>query len=334
MINWITHESEALAGFPMGDPHQRTFPIYLPPGYDKRRKEPYPLVFLLAGWGSKSAKYIADDSAFDLSLPARFDRAISSGKMRSFIGVFPDGTSKFGCSQYINSPSLGKYQDYLCDEIVHHMDVNYHTFGDANHRIIAGHSSGGYGALVAGIQRPDCFRYVCSSAGDSFFELSLLPMVNRAIIELERAGGVDNFIKRFFEEASHSSTPSGQIETLLLLNMCACYAPNPTLRPLFGDVFFNLATGELIESVWKRFQNWDPVYLISAFKENVNRLQFVLLESGAQDQHALQLGHRQIARKLVELGVPHDLVEYPGGHSGHHWRFESRIQRILSLMPC
>jgi S-formylglutathione hydrolase FrmB len=226
------------------------------------------------------------------------------------------------------------YQDYLCDELIAHMDQNYHTFGDATHRVIGGHSSGGYGALVAGIQRPDRFRYICSSAGDSYFELSLLPMMNRAIIELERAGGIENFLKRFFDEPSHSSTPPGQIEALLLLNMCSCYAPNPTSRPLLGDLFFDLGTGELIEAVWKRFQAWDPIHMISAFQENVKQLQFVLLESGAQDQHALQLGHRRIARKLVSLGVPHDLVEYPGGHSGHHWRFESRIQRILSLMPC
>ena len=75
MIQWLTYNSKAIAGYPMGDPSEREFPVYLPPHYNPQRKEPYPLVFILAGWGGKSAGYIADDSAFGISLPKRLDQA-------------------------------------------------------------------------------------------------------------------------------------------------------------------------------------------------------------------------------------------------------------------
>lgn len=316
----------------MGDAHERTFPVYLPPGYDPKRATPYPLVFLLSGWGAKSSHYIAEDSAFDVPLTTRWDRAIATGRMRPMIVVFPDGTSKLGCSQYVNSPAQGNYQDYICDELVQWADRQFHTYGEPGHRVIAGHSSGGYGALVAGLQRPDAFQYVCSSAGDAFFELSILPNLSRVIIEIEKAGGLPQFLKKFFDEPYSRGIPMGQIDTMLTLNMCACYAPNVKNPPLYADLFFDLKTGEVFPEIWDRISAWDPLKMIDRYKENLKKLKWVQLEAGLQDQHALQLGHRQLSRRFHDLGVPHELVEYPGTHSGHHWRFEQRLIRLLERM--
>ena len=63
MIEWLEHSSDAIKGFPMGDPHERKFPIYLPPGYDEKKKDGYPVVFLLAGWGGRSSKYVSGERA-------------------------------------------------------------------------------------------------------------------------------------------------------------------------------------------------------------------------------------------------------------------------------
>jgi enterochelin esterase-like enzyme len=332
MIEWHSFSSQAIQGYPLGDPHVRSFPIYLPPGYDRKRKLPYPTVFLLAGWGAKSSKYIAEDSAFDPSLPERFDKAISEKRLEPFIGVFPDGTSKLGCSQYINSPAFGNYQDYLCDELVEFVDANYHTYRSADFRGIAGHSSGGFGALVSGFMRPDRFRFVCSSAGDSFYEVSLLANLNKVIMELEKAGGLKAFVAKFFAEPNHSAVSPSQIDTMLTLNMAACYAPNLDNPPIFGDLFFDCVTGEIIPEVWEKYLQWDPIRMVETFRENIKKLRFIQLESGAHDQHALHLGHRQLSRKFHALGVAHELVEYPGGHSGHHWRFEQRLVKMTGKM--
>lgn len=332
MIEWVRHTSQAIKGFPMGDPHEREFPIYLPPGYSAADTKRYPVVFFLAGFSGKGATYITDDSAFGTPLPKRFDGAITEGTLAPFIGVFPDCTSKLGHSQYVNSPAFGHYLDYVCDELTAFVDDRYRTQPDAAHRIVAGHSSGGFGALIIGMQRPEVFQWVSSSAGDSCYEVSLLPMANKALIEIAKAGSVKKLIENILAQPTARNISGGQFDALLALAMAPCYAPNVNNPPLYGDPFFDLETGAILPEVWERYLAWDPVRMVDRWATNLKRLKFVQLEAGLQDEHGLQYGHRQLAKKFAALGVPHELVEYPGAHSGHHWRFEGRLTRLLNRL--
>ncbi len=91
------------------------------------------------------------------------------------IVVMVDAWTSRGGSQYLNSSSTGRYQDYLCDEIVPFIDAHYPTIADRDHRGLAGKSSGGYGAMVVPMMRPDVFGALASHAGDALFECSLVP---------------------------------------------------------------------------------------------------------------------------------------------------------------
>lgn len=332
MIRWHTHKSNAIRGFPMGDPHERSFPVYLPPGYNAKRRAPYPVVFMLAGWGGRGSHYLSQGLVFSTPLEQRLDEAIAARRLAPLILVFPDGGSKFGCSQYVNSPALGNYTDYICDELVDFIDRKYHTHRSADYRGIAGHSSGGFGALVCGLLRPERFPFLCSSAGDSFYEVSFLKNINAIMIELEAAGGVAPFIKMFLKSPNPWVLPTTKIETMLTLSMAPCYAPNLSRRPLLGDLFFDVKTGAVLPEIWEKYMTWDPVRMVDRYSANARKLRFVHLAAGLQDEHALQWGHRQIAEKLKAHRVPHDLEEYPGGHGGHHWRFESRLITMLRKM--
>lgn len=332
MIEWLTFSSEAIKGFPMGDPHERTFPVYLPPNYDAKNSEPYPVIFFLAGFSGKGATYLTDDSAFGTPLPARFDRAINAGTMRPFIGVFPDGTSKLGCSQYVNSSAFGNYMDYFCDELPKFIDSKFRTHGSRDFRAIAGHSSGGFGALVTGMMRPEAYSCILSSAGDSFYEVSLLRNITLSLIEIEKAGSVEKFVSSFLENENPKSLSSAQFETMLTIAMAPCYAPNVNHPPVYGDLFFELKTGTVIPEIWEKYMAWDPVRMVDRYAMNLQKLKYIRLESGAQDEHALQFGHRQIAKKLTAHGIGFEFEEYPGKHGGHHWRFEGRVRRILEAM--
>ncbi|MBN8553909.1 MAG: hypothetical protein J0L93_00515 [Deltaproteobacteria bacterium] len=316
----------------MGDAHERICPVYLPPNYDKKRKEPYPVVVFLAGWSSKGSSYLSDESAFGIPLQTRFDRAIGEGRMPAFIGAFPDGTSKLGCSQYINSPSLGNYGDYICDEITSLIDKEFHTYSSANFRAVTGHSSGGFGALVSGFLRPDRFQFVCSSAGDSFYEALYLPSVNLMMSELEKSGSLVKFVEDFLNHPNPKSLPRSKGEALMSLSMAACYAPNPSKAPLFGDLFFEPTTGKIIPEIWKKYLEWDPIHMVEKNIQNIKKLKFILLEAGLQDEYGLQWGHRQLAEKFKKHGVSFEINEYPGTHSGQNWRFEPRLINIFSKM--
>ncbi len=333
MIEWLQHSSKAIRGFPLGDPHERRFPVYLPPNYSPKNSQPYPVVFMLAGWSGRGARYLQEESVFVPTLDQRFDRAISEHRMSPFIGVLVDGSSKLGCSQYLNSPSIGNYMDYICDELVNFIDSKFHTHKSADYRCVAGHSSGGFGAFNLGFRRPDVFPWLCSSAGDSFFELCFWPLIPGGIEEIEKAGGSPaEFVEKFLAEKNPSNLGGKKFNTMLLLSMACCFAPNPKVPVLFGDVFFDTRTGAIRPDIWKKYLAWDPIHMADEFSSNLKKLKFVLLEAGTGDEYGLQLGHRQIARKFEQYGVPFELNEYPGGHSGHHWRFEERLTKILGKM--
>lgn len=332
MIQWLSFESQALAGFPMNDTLKREFPVYLPPHYDSNRAEPYPLVVILAGWGGKGSGYIADDSAFGLSLPKLLDRAILDGRLKPAVVAFPDGTSKLGGSQYINSPAFGNYSDYICDELVSFLEKHFRITREANFRGLMGHSSGGFGALVNGMMRPDRFEFICSSAGDSFFEVSLLPLITTTLIELEKAGSLVRFLDDYLNHPSPKSLSRSKGEALMLLSMAPCYAPDPSSGPLYGKLFFDIKTGAVISDIWNQYLAWDPIRMAEKYKSQLKKLKFIQLCSGQQDEYCLQFGHRQLAQKFQALGISHEVEEYPGTHSGHTWRFESRLIKMINAM--
>jgi enterochelin esterase family protein len=82
--------------------------------------------------------------------------------------VLPDCFTIFGGAQYINSSALGRYEDYLLDEIIPYVDANYRTLPDREHRAITGKSSGGYGAMVQAMRHPECFGAMASHSGDIY----------------------------------------------------------------------------------------------------------------------------------------------------------------------
>lgn len=332
-IRNLVFESKLLKDNPMGDSHIRNLPVYIPPNYDSDRKEPYPVVYLLAGWSGRGARYINDEGVFTPSLPETFDQMIFEKKMPPVLVVFPDCGTKLGASQYVNSKANGPYMDYLCDELIPFVDQNFHTHKNQNFRGIAGHSSGGFGALATVMLRSDCFSYVCSSAGDSWYEYLYIQPIPMMVRVLKREGGVEKFIEKFLSSPNPLGLMSrDSAETMMMLSMCACYAPNLSVPLLKGDLYFDLETGELISDVWKRFLAWDPVYMVDAHVDSLKNLKWIHLEAGAEDEYGLQIGHRQISKKLKSHGINYVMNEYPGKHGGHHYRFGQRIARMLEQM--
>lgn len=316
----------------MGDPHERKLGVYLPPNYNAKNSDPYPVLFFLSGWGSRSFKYLNDESVFTRPLYDIFDEDITNKKLPPFIGVFPDGTSRLGCSQYINSPSLGNYQDYIADELVELIDSRFHTHRSENFRGILGHSSGGYGALVAGALRPDRFKFIASSAGDSFFENLFGSLVVPAAVELQKSGGVEKFLSDFFAQPNPGSNSRSKMNALIMLSSAACYAPNPKSGPLYGDLYFDQNTAKIIPEVQQRYLAWDPICLFKKQKSNIAKLKYIYLDAGREDEHGLQYGQRQLAEILKDFGTSFDLEEYPGGHSGQTHRYSLRALKLLSRM--
>jgi len=128
-------ESRVLRGNPLGDPHLRRTPVYLPPSYPKGR---YPVFFMLTGF-TGFGELMIKRQAWSEALPERLDRLIRTKKMGEAIVVMPDCFTRLGGSQYLNSTATGRYEDHVVRELVPAIDARYRT---NRRRAVLGKSSG------------------------------------------------------------------------------------------------------------------------------------------------------------------------------------------------
>jgi hypothetical protein len=103
-VEIVEFESRVLRNNPLGDPHVRRTPIYLPPSYPKGR---YPVYYMLAGF-TGFGELMIQRAAWSESLPERLDRLIREKEMGEAIVVMPDCFTRLGGSQYLNSSATGR----------------------------------------------------------------------------------------------------------------------------------------------------------------------------------------------------------------------------------
>ena len=143
-IDEVVVDSHLLRGNPLGDPHQRPIWVYTPPGYDGGTDR-YPVVYMLLGYGGTLPLW-RTRMPYRRPVPELIDLLFARGDAPPMIVVYVDAFTKYGGSQYVDSPGTGRYHSYLCDGVVSWVDARYRTIADRNHRAIAGKSSGGLGA--------------------------------------------------------------------------------------------------------------------------------------------------------------------------------------------
>src|SRR5689334_5197314 len=107
--------SRVLENNPLGDPVERDLHVYLPPDHDPGK--PLPALLALVGFtGTGGMLFNLDPLGEDLR--RRLDRLITSGACPPCIVAAPDCFNRFGGSQYINSTAIGRYEDYLLEEVM------------------------------------------------------------------------------------------------------------------------------------------------------------------------------------------------------------------------
>jgi hypothetical protein len=180
------------------------------------------------------------------------------------------------------------------------VDERYRTIADRDHRGIQGKSSGGYGAMVVPMLRPDLWGGLATHAGDALFETCYLPEFRESVRVLrdEYEGSFDAFWKDFRSRPAFSKDSDGH-----LLNdwcMAACYSADPD-----GTVHvpFDIATGELIPEIWERWLALDPVRMVPAHAETLRSMRAIYIDAGKKDEYFLDLGAEAYRRALEAIGV-------------------------------
>lgn len=304
--------SELLRDNPLGDPHERPLWVYVPPGYDDEPERRYPSVYVIQGYTGHLTMW-RNRSPFRTPFPELADEVFASGDAPPAIVVYVDAWTAYGGSQFVDSPGTGRYHSYLCDEVVPWVDARYRTLADPGHRAIMGKSSGGFGATITPMLRPDLFGAFATHAGDALYEFLYIPEFAKAVRHLRDYDGDifrwwDDFRSRvaFTKDCDH--------DLLMLLGCTAAFSPGDDGTP---ELPFDPRTGVLREEVWRRWLDWDPVRMVPAHADALRSMRAIWIDGGTRDEWYLDIGAQAFHRAVLDAGVPPDRVHFELFDAGH-----------------
>jgi S-formylglutathione hydrolase FrmB len=270
---------------------------------------------------------------------------IREQKMGPAIFVFPDCFTALGGNQYVNSPAIGNYADYLTREIIPFVDREFRTLAGREHRGCFGKSSGGYGVMIHGMKYAKHWGAIANHSGDAYFDYVYWCDLPNTLNELQKhrlprrrpgrydarresgrkglaAGLDDGRIKRFLQNVWKKEKVSG-VEGHCIMNLCmaATYDPDPR-APNGFRVPFNLETGEMIAARWRKWREHDPINLVARYRDNLKSLRGIYIDCGWRDQYHIHFGLRVLSKRLGAAGIRHTYEEFDDNHSDIDYRMD------------
>jgi len=311
--------SELLRKNPLGDPHERPLWVYVPPGYDDEPTRHYPSIYVLQGYFGHVEMW-RNRLPFQQPFIATADQVFATAAAPPAIVVYVDAWTSVGGSQYVNSPGTGEYHSYLCDEIVPWVDVNYRTLVSRDHRGVVGKSSGGFGAMITPMLRPDLFGGLATHAGDALFEYTCFAKFPLCARHLRAYGGdIDRWWQEFQKRVPIMRPED--MSLLILRGMSSCLSPREDGTP---ELPFDPQSGMIRSAIWQRWQEWDPVRMVPEFAAEMRSMRAIWIDSGAADEQYLDIAAMAFRQALSEAGVDSERIHFelfPGGHGGVDHRY-------------
>ncbi|CAN5249535.1 alpha/beta hydrolase family protein [soil metagenome] len=125
--------------------------VVVPNDYETKTADRYTVVYLLHGLTGHYNEWTDLGNITQLAAT------------HNFILVTPEGNDGW----YTDNPTIRNdmYESYIVRELIPEIDKSFRTFPDRDHRIIAGLSMGGYGAVKFGLKFPEMFSLVGSFSG-------------------------------------------------------------------------------------------------------------------------------------------------------------------------
>jgi S-formylglutathione hydrolase FrmB len=310
-------EGSNLAGNLLGDPTERDVFVHLPPGYGDGDRR-YATAYLLHAYGQtaeQSVQAVVDGPRWQPPLQDVLDPVFGRMGVPPMIVVIPDGWSRWGCGQWVDSPVTGNFEQYVLHDVIPHVDSTYRTLASATSRGVFGFSSGGFGSWNLASRNPDVFGATAVLSADSWLDMTHKFMLYK-------------FLDSIWPEAPNGPI-EGNVWSELVYDYSATYSPNPDNPPFFVDLPMAWPSGELRQDVWDRWLAFDPVVNVHERLDNLRKLSGILLDVGANDDYNLHWGHRLLSHYLDQAGIKHEHRENPGNHGG---RARERYQLALEWL--
>lgn len=313
VIRTIEVPAPSLRGNLVGDPAVRSVSVYLPPAYSARRRQRFPVIYLLHGFAADHRAFIAG-AYQNLNVRISMDSLIAAGRVQDMIVVTPNARNRFDGSFYTNSAATGNWEDFISRDLVGYMDRHFRTIGRAESRGLTGHSMGGYGAIHVGMRNPRVFSAIYAmSACCLAANWTRTPAGNTAW-------------KKTLAVTDTSQIKAAGFIPNIYMALSAAYSPNAERVPLFIDYPFR-AEGDSLVAIRPVMARWiTPLEMIDAHAGNLRRLR-IGFDAGTRDGFRdIPISARALHDKLTLLGVEHFYEEYDGTHGN---RIRERLERIV-----
>lgn len=322
-VHRLALDSEVLAGNLVGAPTRRLVDVYIPHGHDGRG---LPLLVDIVGFTAGGPVH-TNWKNFGENLPERLDRLIASGELPPVVVAFPDCFTKLGGNQYVNSVAMGRWDDFLRDEVVPFVEQRFDC-GGTGRRGLFGKSSGGYGAMVHALLHPDFWSAAAVHSGDMGFEL----LYRHEFVPVLRALAKEPDIGRWVDAFWAAKKPKdSDVHILMMFAQAASFDPDPT-APYGVRLPVTLDTCELIPERWANWLAWDPLTLVESHGPGLGALKALYIDCGDVDQYNLVYGARRMHRRLDALGVKHVYEEFPDDHTAVDYRMDISLPTLAKAL--
>jgi enterochelin esterase-like enzyme len=139
----------------------RDFFVYTPAGYDPRRAQPYPVLFLLHGLGDDAERWVNAGGAHVV-----LDNLVAQQKAVPMVMVTTLGYGvNNGPAGAMAPENITGYTRILLDEVLPMVEKSYNVSRNREQRAIAGLSMGGAETLYTGLNHLDKFAWMGSFSG-------------------------------------------------------------------------------------------------------------------------------------------------------------------------
>jgi S-formylglutathione hydrolase FrmB len=299
---------DALEQNAQGDsPNQRVV-VYLPPSYNDSTRKRYPSLYLLHGIGGSPEDWGPDGfQGMDVGLIS--DSLVRVGAVEEMIIVAPNGKNRYLGAFYLNSATNGGWEDYIVRELVQHVDRTYRTRPASASRGLAGHSMGGFGAIMLGMRHPDVFGAVYALSPCCLGMVADLSATDSAWYRLAEYKNWDDLLSRAGQK--NDFMPIGYVA------LAAAISPNPAAQPWGADLPVVVRQGRLARdpSAFRKWHEALPLAHVKKSQKALRRLRSLTIDVGFNDEFThITAGTVLFSDSLAAYDVPHTLEIYDGDH--------------------
>lgn len=313
-VERLTVHARALEGNIAGEPAEQEVLVYLPPSYDTASQRRYPVIVLLHGIADPPDRWVKTHHVPDL-----LDRLAAANRLPEFIAVMPNGQTKFFGSFYVNSAVNGRWEDYIAVDLIGYVDAHYRTLARPESRGVAGHSMGGFGAIVMAMHRPDVFRAA----------YAISPCCLDAVEDIGYANESWRRAMAFKNTADvEKARDTGDFYPVAIVALGRALAPDAQ-APLLFDFPIRAEGPQLMpdEPAYTKWREAFPIRQVPRYAENLRSMKGLTIEYGLSDQFPhIPLSTAAFSQALIDARVPHTLDVYSGDHRrAVNERLESKV---------